>query len=246
MSGNPVPPESGSLPVGHQKSDVRSAEWRPDPTGRHELRYWSGREWSNHVSNSGVVQTDPMTQRSSGAGEIFLFQLKRCTYLGSHPSAPDAVDRVGVGFFSKGFMVYNANRSAVLHTLEWDTIRQVRVEAEIDVQARITTTRVVLLGALGFFLKKTKQVAFLSIEDGDGEWMFGVEDSSPARLTASLQPVRARYPKPFRVAAGVALEPAPPERTTADRLATLQSLYEQQLLSEAELTERRRAIIDAI
>lgn len=33
--------------------------WRPDPTLRHELRYWDGTTWTGHVSDSGVVSTEP-------------------------------------------------------------------------------------------------------------------------------------------------------------------------------------------
>lgn len=28
--------------------------WHPDPTGRHELRYWDGEQWTDHVSDHGV------------------------------------------------------------------------------------------------------------------------------------------------------------------------------------------------
>ena len=37
--------------------------WHPDPTGRHQLRYWDGRTWSEHVSNHGVAGVDPLAQR---------------------------------------------------------------------------------------------------------------------------------------------------------------------------------------
>lgn len=33
--------------------------WLIDPTGRHEKRYWSGSEWTEHVSDGGVPGTDP-------------------------------------------------------------------------------------------------------------------------------------------------------------------------------------------
>jgi hypothetical protein len=35
------------------------ARWARDPTGRHELRYWNGSEWTEHVSDAGVPSTDP-------------------------------------------------------------------------------------------------------------------------------------------------------------------------------------------
>jgi hypothetical protein len=37
------------------------ADWHADPQGRHELRYWDGTAWSEHVSNNGVTATDPVT-----------------------------------------------------------------------------------------------------------------------------------------------------------------------------------------
>jgi hypothetical protein len=33
--------------------------WYPDPTGRHEQRYWDGRQWSNRVADNGVKADDP-------------------------------------------------------------------------------------------------------------------------------------------------------------------------------------------
>lgn len=32
--------------------------WLPDPTGRHELRYWDGARWSEHVSDCGAQSWD--------------------------------------------------------------------------------------------------------------------------------------------------------------------------------------------
>jgi len=37
------------------------SRWAPDPTGRHELRYWNGTEWTDHVSDGGVPGSDPPT-----------------------------------------------------------------------------------------------------------------------------------------------------------------------------------------
>lgn len=33
--------------------------WMTDPTGRHEVRYWDGGQWTQHVSDNGVQATDP-------------------------------------------------------------------------------------------------------------------------------------------------------------------------------------------
>lgn len=34
--------------------------WLADPTGRHQMRYWDGQQWTDHVSNAGVQANDPV------------------------------------------------------------------------------------------------------------------------------------------------------------------------------------------
>ena len=36
------------------------AGWHADPTGRHQVRYWDGTAWTDHVSDQGVQSVDPM------------------------------------------------------------------------------------------------------------------------------------------------------------------------------------------
>jgi len=38
------------------------AGWQNDPSGRHQLRYWNGSNWTEHVSNHGHTTTDPPTR----------------------------------------------------------------------------------------------------------------------------------------------------------------------------------------
>jgi uncharacterized protein YxjI len=40
------------------------AGWHPDPLGRHELRYWDGTQWTEHVSSHGRQSVDPPTGAS--------------------------------------------------------------------------------------------------------------------------------------------------------------------------------------
>lgn len=37
-----------------------AAAWHPDPSGRHEHRYWDGQTWTDQVSDAGEVTTDPL------------------------------------------------------------------------------------------------------------------------------------------------------------------------------------------
>jgi hypothetical protein len=40
---------------------MAEASWLADPTGAHELRYWNGSSWTEHVSDQGTTGQDPLT-----------------------------------------------------------------------------------------------------------------------------------------------------------------------------------------
>jgi uncharacterized RDD family membrane protein YckC len=35
-------------------------QWHPDPTGRHQLRWWDGQMWTDYVADGGVTAVDPV------------------------------------------------------------------------------------------------------------------------------------------------------------------------------------------
>jgi len=43
-----------------QARPVVPARWYPDPTGRHDLRFWDGSAWSSHVATGGRSSADPV------------------------------------------------------------------------------------------------------------------------------------------------------------------------------------------
>jgi len=43
-----------------QAVGAQPAGWHPDPSGKHEMRYWTGSAWSDDVSDAGVATKDPM------------------------------------------------------------------------------------------------------------------------------------------------------------------------------------------
>jgi hypothetical protein len=49
----PMAPFAGGRPA-----PVAPAGWHPDPTGRHQYRWFDGVRWSNHVGDDGVASTD--------------------------------------------------------------------------------------------------------------------------------------------------------------------------------------------
>ena len=40
---------------------MADASWLPDPSGAHELRYWNGSSWTEHVSDRGTTGQDVLT-----------------------------------------------------------------------------------------------------------------------------------------------------------------------------------------
>jgi hypothetical protein len=48
----PAPPAPAQVPT--------PPDWYPDPTGRHQLRYWGGAAWTDSVADNGNQSTDPM------------------------------------------------------------------------------------------------------------------------------------------------------------------------------------------
>ncbi len=49
---------ANTLSSSNANSEVPAA-WYADPSNRFELRYWNGKEWTEHVAKSGQQFTDP-------------------------------------------------------------------------------------------------------------------------------------------------------------------------------------------
>ncbi len=41
--------------------------WLADPTGRHQMRYWDGVQWTDYVSDAGAQSTDPVGSPATAA-----------------------------------------------------------------------------------------------------------------------------------------------------------------------------------
>jgi len=59
------------------------ADWYPDPTRRHELRYWDGNAWTDHISDRGVAGTDPVAAAGSAPDNSRLDRLDAGLTLGN-------------------------------------------------------------------------------------------------------------------------------------------------------------------
>jgi uncharacterized membrane protein YhaH (DUF805 family) len=52
------PATAGDAPTAPAASPA--AGWYPDPTGRHQVRYWDAARWTEHVSDNGVAGVDAL------------------------------------------------------------------------------------------------------------------------------------------------------------------------------------------
>ncbi|GEM_PF-5926110 len=55
-----APAPETHAPVGATIAPPPPPSWRPDPTSRHEFRFWDGSRWTEHVSDGAVQSLDPL------------------------------------------------------------------------------------------------------------------------------------------------------------------------------------------
>lgn len=76
--------------------------WNPDPTGRHEYRYWDGSTWTDDVSDGGVTSVDPVSGAAAPGAE------PTAPFEPTQPYAPQAGPPTGppTGGFGPGTGAY--------------------------------------------------------------------------------------------------------------------------------------------
>lgn len=70
------------------------AQWQPDPSGQHEYRWWDGQQWTENVSNQGVVSQSPMPAEPAPAADMVVPALGMPAQQSQFPQ-PDAAAQVG-------------------------------------------------------------------------------------------------------------------------------------------------------
>lgn len=138
----PVRPDPQDAPAG----------WHPDPSGRHELRYWDGR-WTEHVASGGRRLTDPLTVPSpearGGAGPAPAAQDRPAQPGRTSKKVERQVRRVGAGggpagggtLLTEDVLVVNQKAKLVGSTLAYDVYDQrgQRLGAFQEVRRDLTT-----------------------------------------------------------------------------------------------------------
>jgi hypothetical protein len=92
------------------------ASWLPDPSGTHELRYWNGSAWTEHVSDRGTTGVDVPTRELPLPGEA----------PPPPPPAPGNTNVVHYGSTDAGFAAPAAAGPAAAAKPSWkDRLKQV-------------------------------------------------------------------------------------------------------------------------
>jgi hypothetical protein len=73
---------------------MADASWLADPTGAHELRYWNGSTWTEHVSDQGTTGQDPLPTELPPPADAFPPPPPPAGQFGASAAAPPAGGKV--------------------------------------------------------------------------------------------------------------------------------------------------------
>ena len=59
VASTSAPAEAEAAGDAQPSQPLPPADWYADPSGRFEMRYWNGSDWTEHVSRKGKQFTDP-------------------------------------------------------------------------------------------------------------------------------------------------------------------------------------------
>ncbi len=124
-------------------------------------------------------------------------------YLGGHAERDQPVGAAGLLLDRRGI---HLRAFAELFSIGWDDVHRVDIEGPQDISERMTTTRLLALGATTWAL----QVSYLTVNTAAGDAVFEVEGLSPPALHARLS----------RVLQGLQQSEHPPEPITLGRRTT--------------------------
>ncbi len=153
------------------------ASWCPDPLGRHELRYWDGARWTEHVSSHGRQGIDPPT----GEGAVPTTQRKTDKVVGDVHKAGAASGATGGGtIFTEPVLVVNQKAKLIELNNEYAIYDQhgTQIGAVRQVGQSMLKKAVRLLGSYDQFLTHKLQVV-------DNEGNVALALTRPAKVLKS-------------------------------------------------------------
>lgn len=111
-------------------------------------------------------------------------------YLGGHPAAPAALDRIDVHFEETG--VRFDRRGEQLGTISWDRVRDLTADAE-SVRSRMTVPRVWFLGIFAALFPRRDRSVLFRLADDRGALLFEVDGIGLDELREGLVEIRRRH-----------------------------------------------------
>lgn len=148
------------------------AKWYDDPTGRHELRYWNGSDWTEHVSDAGNQSVDPV--HPSGGVNLPAAVVAMMERFGRHE-----IDTVRSS--DDGYEVFTATQEPLFVIATSDPVRFVKALAD----------RCIPVGGWAVYGAERTVVNLISTDPPGPDW--------PRLLDASLEFLRSNFVPPMRV-----------------------------------------------
>lgn len=152
---------------------------------------------------------------------------------GSFPKSSLMLEQPGVSIWRKG---------EALYAWALDDINAVEVDDAAGTHSRISATRVILLGGLGFLAPKHSVTAFVTLTTGDETYVIEVPGVAPPAMRGHFHSL---WGNEHRVLpAGRAATPSGTRGTSVEeRLRTLTRLHTDGIVSDREFETKRAELI---
>lgn len=156
---------------------MHPAAWHPDPTGRHQFRYWDGSTWTEHVANNGVTSTDPLDS-SGESSDTHHSDDVTATSIASlqHDIAELKRQLAQLAAASPGMATSTATRDPAAADLFLG-----------DPSRNTIATAAAVVGSLAFFVAFFPVFGVLGVIAGVGAVIFGVVGRQRAKLSGQGQ-----------------------------------------------------------
>jgi len=223
--------------------DGQSADWYPDPDGRHQLRYWNGSAWTEHVSDQGQQSTDAYSGGMPTESSDW-----------TRPDSPDDptadVEEGGRGSFGDGVSapLYEFQASK-LKTGRWFTPNVIRVwpdrieEYEHHVVLKKGTQAINFAQVAQVQVRRGLRWSNLRVESTGGHTitMVGMQKAECERVKTMVDDAvhRAKNPQPVVIAS----QNAAPAIDVADQLTKLAALRDRGVLTEEEFQAQKAKLL---
>jgi predicted RNA-binding Zn-ribbon protein involved in translation (DUF1610 family) len=123
-------------------------------------------------------------------------------YLGGHAHRDQPVTAAGLLLDRRGI---HLRAFAELFSISWDRVDGIDIEGPLDISERLTTTRLLELGATTWAMR----VAYLTVRTADGDAIFEIDGLGPPELHARLSRVLQGLQRSDHPPAPIALERSP-------------------------------------